>query len=265
MLLKNKHAVIYGAAGSIGAVISRAFAREGAIVHLTGRTDEKLKILADEINSEGGNAETTVVDAFNIDEVNNHLVKVVNQTGRIDISFNLIEIVNKQNIALTDMAPHDFVDPIEMTMLTQFITATAAGRAMMKNKSGVILSLTATPGGVGYPMVGGFGPACGALENFSRNLAVELGIYGVRIVNIRSAGSPDSRPFKEGFQAQPAIQESVIKKMKSDTMLKELPLISDIANIAVFLASDMASKITGVTIDATVGTTAGLNYRTTFL
>ena len=54
----------------------------------------------------------------------------------------------------------------------------------------------------------------------------------------------------------------VLGKMKADTMLKQLPLMADIANIAVFLASDMAAKITGVTIDATAGTTAGINYRT---
>jgi len=198
-----------------------------------------------------------------VEEVNNHLDELVKQVGKIDISFNVIEIENKQNIALTQMLPHDFVYPVEKTMQTQFITMTAAGRAMMNKGSGVILSLTATPGGVGYPMVGGVGPACAALENFSTNLAVELGIYGIRVVNIRSAGSPDSRPFKEGMAAQPEILNSVISKMKSDTMLKELPLIADIANIAVFLASDMAAKITGVTIDATVGTTTGLNYRTT--
>ena len=56
---------------------------------------------------------------------------------------------------------------------------------------------------------------------------------------------------------------SFIKKMKEDTMLKELPMMDDIANVAVFLASDMASKITGVTIDATVGTTTALNYKMT--
>ena len=49
--------------------------------------------------------------------------------------------------------------------------------------------------------------------------------------------------------------------MKEDTMLKDLPLMNDIANAAVFLASAMASKITGVTIDVTAGTTASLNYR----
>ena len=263
MLLKNKYAVIYGAAGSIGSVVTRAFAREGATVFVTGRTKETLEKLSNEINSAGAKAIAAVVDAMNVEDVDNHLDEVVKRVGKIDISFNLIEIENKQNIALTQMSQHDFVSPIEKTMQTQFITCTAAGRVMMKKGSGIILSLTATPGGVGYPMVGGFGPACGALENFSRNLAVELGIYGVRVVNIRSAGSPDSRPFKEAMAAQPEMFKFAIGKMKADTMLKELPLIADIASIAVFLASDMASKITGVTIDATVGTTAGLNYRTT--
>ena len=51
------------------------------------------------------------------------------------------------------------------------------------------------------------------------------------------------------------------RMMKADTMLKQMPLMADIANTAVFLASDMAGKITGVTVDVTAGTTAGLNYK----
>lgn len=85
-------------------------------------------------------------------------------------------------------------------METQFITATAAARVMVKQRSGVILSLTATPGGIGYANVGGFGPACCAIEGLSRDLGAELGLYGVRVVNIRSAGSPDSRVFKEALE-----------------------------------------------------------------
>ncbi len=77
-------------------------------------------------------------------------------------------------------------------------------------------------------------------------------------MNIRSAGSPDSRPFKEAIANDQEKAGSFIKKMEEDTMLKELPMIADIANVAVFLASDMAAKITGVTIDATVGTTTAL-------
>jgi len=83
----------------------------------------------------------------------------------------------------------------------------------------------------------------------------------VRVVNIRSGGSPDSKVFKEAIESHPDVMKEVLQKMEQDTMLKKLPLMADIANTAVFLASSLAAKITGVTIDITGGTTAALNYR----
>jgi enoyl-[acyl-carrier-protein] reductase (NADH) len=132
---------------------------------------------------------------------------------------------------------------------------------MIQQRSGVIISLTATPGGIGYPYTGGFAPACAAVESLSRNLASELGIYGVRVVNIRSGGSPDSRVFKEAMASNPDVMKEVFRSMEADSMLKKMPPMADIANTAVFVASDLAASITGVTIDVTAGTTAGLNYR----
>ena len=132
---------------------------------------------------------------------------------------------------------------------------------MTKQKSGVILSLTATPGGIGYPLVGGFGPACCAIEAFSRNLASELGTARVRVVNPRSAGSPDSRPFRDALEQGGEKAKEFLAKIEQDTMLKKMPVMSDIANAAVFLASDLAGKITGVTLDVTAGTTSALNYK----
>ena len=117
-----------------------------------------------------------------------------------------------------------------------------------------------SPHGI-YPYTGGFAPACAAIETFSKNLAAELGVYGIRVVNIRSGGSPDSRIFREFLEQHPNDAGTVIGKMEDDTMLKKMPLMEDIANTAVFLASDLAGKITGVTIDVTSGTTAGLNYK----
>ena len=64
VLLDDKAAVIYGAGGSIGGAVARAFAREGARVFLAGRTPAKLDTVADEIRSTGGSAETDVVDAL---------------------------------------------------------------------------------------------------------------------------------------------------------------------------------------------------------
>jgi enoyl-[acyl-carrier-protein] reductase (NADH) len=78
---------------------------------------------------------------------------------------------------------------------------------------------------------------------------------------MRSGGSPDSRVFREAIDNKPALMKTVIQKMEDDTMLKKLPLMADIGNLAIFLCSDLAGAITGVTVDATCGTTAGLNYR----
>jgi len=261
MILQNKNAIVYGAGGSLGGAVARALAGAGARVWLTGRNLSSVRKTADEILASGGKAETDEVDGMEEKAITAHLEKVVAKAGSADISFNAVGIDVKQGIPLTDLLLNEFLQPISLTMQTRFLTATAAGRVMMKQGSGVILSLTATPGGIGYPYTAGFAPACSAVESFSRNLAAELGVYGVRVVNIRSGGSPDSKVFKDAIDSQPEVMETVLRTMKGDTMLKKLPLMEDIAHAAVFLASDLAGKITGVTIDVTCGTTAGLNYR----
>ena len=261
-MLSKKNAVVYGASQSLGGAVAREMARAGARVFVTNRHLELAEEVASQIRSEGGTAEAAKVDALDESSIQSHLDDVTKKAGAIDISFNLIGIPVKQNLPLIKMNADDFVLPITLAMHTHFLTATAAGRLMSKQASGVILSLTATPGGIGYPGVGGFGPVCCAIEAFSRNLAAELGPSGVRVVNIRSAGSLDSRPFKEAVDNGAPRAEEVFKKMKGDTMLKDLPSMNDIASTAVFLASDMARRITGVTIDVTVGTTAALNYKT---
>ena len=261
MNLSNKNAIIYGAGGSLGGAVAKALADAGARVFLTGRNLSPLQNLANKIIASGGKAEADIVDAMDKGAIDDHLEKVLRSAGTIDISFNAVGVDVTQNIPLVDIAADDFVRTIALTMQTRFLTAVAAGKAMMKQGSGVILSLTATPGGIGYPYTGNFAPACSAVECFSKNLAAELGIYGVRVVNIRSGGSPDSAVFKEAIVHDPKSMETVLRTMEGDTMLKKLPLMADIANAAVFLSSDMAGKITGVTLDITCGTTAGLNYR----
>jgi len=263
MMLANKNAVIYGVGPSLGGAVARAFAAAGATVFLTARTLERAAPVADEIRAAGGAAEVDRVDALDERAVNEHIERVARKAGSIDISFNLVNIQDKQNVPLVEMSAADFVRPVSVAMTTQFLTTTAAGRVMSRQRSGVILSLTATPGGIGYAKVGGFGPACCAIEALSSNLAAELGPAGVRVVNIRSAGSPDSRPFRDAIRQGGQRVTAFIEKIKDDTMLKRLPAMSDIAGVATFLASDMAGMITGVTVDVTAGTTAALNYTTT--
>ena len=260
-MLQNKNAVIYGAGGSLGGAVAKALAAAGARVFLTGRTISSLQKIADDIIGAGGRADVAQVDAFNETAIKEHLEKMVQLAGSLDISFNATASKVVQNIPLTSMTVDDFITPLTLMTQTRFLTAIAAGKIMMKQRSGVILSLTATPGGIGYPYTGGFAPACTAIETLAQNLGSELGVYGVRVVNIRSGGSPDSQVFKDAIEQLPDEMGKVLQKMQADTMLKKMPLMQDIANTAVFLCSDMAAGITGVTVDVTCGTTAALNYR----
>jgi 3-oxoacyl-[acyl-carrier protein] reductase len=230
-------------------------------VFVTGRRIDDVRTLATEIVAAGGRAEAGQVDALDAKAVQDYANNIVRRSGTLDVSFNAIGLEERQGIPLIDMTLDDFVRPVRIAMATHFITSTSAARIMRQQRSGVILSLTATPGGIGYANVGGFGPACSAVEGFSRNLASELGPFGVRVVNIRSAGSPDSRVFRKAIDEGGEGTTAVIRQMKNDTMLKDLPSMADIANVAVFLASAMAAKITGVTVDVTCGTTAALNYK----
>jgi 3-oxoacyl-[acyl-carrier protein] reductase len=261
MLLQNRNAVIYGAGGSLGGEIARSLAKEGATIFAAGNRLEPVEKIAGEIINAGGRAEAMKVDALNIKEVNDFIDFIIKKAGRIDISFNLISLKDLQGVSLVEMAPDDFTRPLQRAIESHFITGTAAGRVMKKQGSGVILSLTATPGGITYPNSGGFGPACKFIESFSAQLASELGPHGVRVVNIRSAGSPDSQAFKEAIDQGGAKVKEFIKKIEDDTMLKRMPLMKDIANTAVFLAGDGAAGITGVTVDVTCGTTSALNYK----
>jgi NADP-dependent 3-hydroxy acid dehydrogenase YdfG len=195
MLLENKNAVLFAAGGSVGGAIARALAKAGAKVFLSNIHIEPVQRLAKEIIANGGKAEVALVDALNEKEVNDYMNELVKKAGSVDVSMNFIKTEDIQGIPLVDLPFEDFIRPIRRVSESHFITGTAAGRVMMKQGAGVILSLTATPGGIGYPTAGGFGPACSLIEKISLGLASELGVYGVRVVNIRSGGSPDSQPF----------------------------------------------------------------------
>jgi 3-oxoacyl-[acyl-carrier protein] reductase len=85
MLLQDKNAVIYGGGGAIGGAVARTFAREGARVFLAGRTLSKLEAVAEDICSEGGQADTAEVDALDEKAVDEYADAVAAETGSLDI------------------------------------------------------------------------------------------------------------------------------------------------------------------------------------
>ena len=257
MLLKNKNAVIYGAGGSVGKAVAKAFAIEGAKVFLTGRTPEKLSQTVEEILLNGGYAEFAKVNALNMEEVDRHLKSVIAAHENIDISFNLIGIDDVQGLSLVDIGEDQFLTPITIAMKTQFITATVAARAMIAGGSGVILMLSANAAKKPFENTGGFGIACAAIEGLSRQLAAELGKHGIRVVCLRSAGSPDAAGVSEVFDQHARLQklsrQEFERQFAQKTMLKHLPNLSEVANVAVIMASDKAASITAAIVNVTCG------------
>lgn len=255
MLLNEKNAVIYGAGGAIGRAVALAFAREGARVFLAGRTRSKLDAVAAEISAVGGVAHTTVFDALEKQDIETHAVDVIRKAGRIDISFNAVGIDDVQGFPLTEMSLNDFARPIEIGARSQFLTATAAARHMTRQRAGVILILTATPSRLAIPHCGGFGVACAALEALSRQLAAEAGPKGVRVMCLRSAGSPESISETMDIHATAGnvTRDDFIASLADMTMLKRLPALAEVGDVAALMASDYARPMTGTVANMTCG------------
>jgi NAD(P)-dependent dehydrogenase (short-subunit alcohol dehydrogenase family) len=167
MLLENKTAVIYGAGGGIGSAVTRAFAREGARLFLTGRHRAPVEAVAKEVNSAGGSAEAAEVDALDDQVVDKHLQSVIDKAGRVDISFNAVGIPNAKilGVPLIELDVEQFSLPIATYTRSYFLTARMAARRMVANKSGVIMTVTALHSRTGIPLVGGYGPAMAAKEH----------------------------------------------------------------------------------------------------
>ncbi len=146
MLLENKNAVIYGGGGSIGAAVARAFAREGATVFLAGRTLAALDGVAQEISAAGGKAKTAEVDAMDEGAVDRHAGAVAARAGGIDIAVNAVGIPHVRGIPFAELSFEEYAHPITAYTRTNFLTAKAVARHMIRQGSGVILFIAPGPG-----------------------------------------------------------------------------------------------------------------------
>lgn len=245
MLLKDKVAVVYGAGGAVGGAVARAFAREGAVVHLAGRTRRTLDAVAGEIRAGGGSARVERVDALDEAAVDRFVDAVAAEAGHVDISFNAIGVGDVQR-PLTEITVDDFLQPIVTAMRSHFLTTRAAARHMVARGSGVILAF----GGSGpntLPGLGGFKIALDAIEGHRRQWACELGPRGVRVVTLKSGGVPETLP-----DGMPGGQE-LAARLADATLLGRAATLSDVGAVAAFVASDQARAITATQINISCG------------
>ena len=260
MLLENKVAVIYGAGGAVGGAVARAFASERAKVFLTGRVQAPVEAIAKDIVSDGGSAEAAEVDALDEQAVDKHLRYVIDKAGRVDISFNAVGIPDTEIVGapLVELDVEQFSLPITSYTTSYFLTARLAARHMIPNKSGVIMTVTAIPSRVGTPLNGGYGPAQAAKEALTRELSAELASQGIRVVGLRPHGMPETGSLKEVYDAKAnglsgMSWEQWQERLAGTTHTRRVMTLADLANMAVFMASDKASGMTGTTVNLSMG------------
>ncbi|HEU5187824.1 MAG TPA: SDR family oxidoreductase [Candidatus Saccharimonadales bacterium] len=258
-ILKNKIALVYGA-GPIGTAVSLAFANEGATIFIADLNEEAGNVLVKKITEAGGHAEAYKVDALNKDSVETFVAQVAKKTGRIDITFNAINVTKggQQGTFLRDLDYEDFALPITVYVKTQFLTANAASRYMVTQGSGVIMMITAIPSRMPVPGSVGFGVAWAGMEALSRTLAVELGQYGVRTVCLNSTGSPETadsigKTFNQDPKVLKRFSEGWAERSKWHMLVPNAVSLDQVGAMAAFMASDKAGATTGTIANMSAG------------
>jgi NAD(P)-dependent dehydrogenase (short-subunit alcohol dehydrogenase family) len=259
MMLTGKVAVVYGAGGAIGSAVASAFAIEGAAVYATGRQLAPVKVVAEDIVSGGGSAEAAEVDTLDEQAVETHLQSVIDAAGRIDIAFDAVGISNTSilGVPLVELDVEQFSLPIATYTRSYFVTARAAARRMAVNGSGVILTVTALHARTGIALVGGFGPAMAAKEALTRDLSAELAPMGIRVVGLRPQAMPETATIREAYEPRAAASGTSWEEwqglLASKTHPRRLMTLAELAHMAVFMASDRASGMTGTIVNLTMG------------
>lgn len=252
MLLDSKNAMIFAATGAIASGVARRFAKEGATVWLSGRNESALMQLADSIGAEGGKACVDVVDATDTEAVTNYVNRVA-QAGSIDVMFNGIgarPVDLGYPIPAAKVTYEQFMIPFEKIVWSTFLTSRAVGGKMAETGGGSIITLTATLSVMTAPFMENIVAASAAIEGLTRSLAGEFGPVGVRVNCVRGNAMPETRTIQETGAGYAELGYNIPMVMPP---LGRPISVDETAKTAAFLASDLASGMTGQVVTVSAG------------
>jgi 3-oxoacyl-[acyl-carrier protein] reductase len=246
-LLENKVAVVTGAARGIGEGIALKFAEHGAHVAFTYVSEssaEKAKALEEKLLAAGVRAKAYRSNAGNFSECESFINDVVKEFGTIDVCVNNAGI-SKDNLLLR-MTPEQWEDVIKVNLNSVFYMTKQVIRPMMKAKTGSIINMSSVIGLMGNAGQGSYAASKAGIIGFTKSVAKELGSRNVRC-NAIAPGFVETDMtsyLKEGEQAD---------KYKAGIPLGKFGTAEDIANVTLFLASELSSYVTGQVISVDGG------------
>jgi NAD(P)-dependent dehydrogenase (short-subunit alcohol dehydrogenase family) len=240
--LTGKLAVVTGAAGGIGAAACRAFARHGAAVAVTDRDRDAAAALAEELSRAGAKAAAFQLDVGEEGSVREAFAAIDEGLGPPDILVNNAGISIRKKLTDLSLEEWELVQRVNMTGI--FLCTREALARMIPRRSGNIVNLASImglSGGGGYANPA-YKASKGALVNFTRALAVEHGPDGIRVNGVAPTWvrTPLIAPLQADAEA--------FARLEASMPLRRIAEAEEIADAILFLASPMASMITGHTL-----------------
>ena len=235
-LLEGKTVIITGATRGIGKGISELFAKQGANIAFTYRSsDEKAKALEDELSANGCKVKGYKSDASNFEAAQQLAVDVLEEFGSIDVLVNNAGIT--KDGLLMRMSEDDFDRVMDINMKSVFNMTKAVLRPMLKQRKGSIINMSSVVGVKGNAGQANYSASKAAINGFTKSTALELGSRNIRCNSIAPG-------FIETEMTE-ALAEEQIQEWRNAIPLKRGGTSEDIANSALFLASDMSAYVTG--------------------
>jgi 3-oxoacyl-[acyl-carrier protein] reductase len=243
-LLAGKTALITGASKGIGRKIAEKFAQEGANVAFTYLSSvEKGLALEDELKAFGSQVKGYRSDASKFAEAEQLINDIVADFGTIDIVVNNAGIT--KDGLLMRMSEENFDDVIEVNLKSVFNTTKAASKIMMKNRSGVFINMSSIVGVQGNAGQANYAASKAGIIGFSKSVAKELGSRNIR-TNVVAPGFIRTEMTE-------VLDPKVVEGWEKDIPLKRAGEVEDVANVCVFLASDLSAYVTGQVISVCGG------------
>lgn len=251
MLLKNKIAIVTGAAQGIGKAVARLYSEHGATVVLCDMQEEEVKTAAKEIEQSTGNkAVGMAVDITQKTQIESVVEKTLGLFGRIDILVNNAGIL--KHVLIVDMDEKDWDKIFEVNVKGTFLFTQAVGKVMIRQNGGKIVNVSSCSGKKPTMKEGAYCSTKSAIIGFTRVAALEFGKYGINC-NAICPGATDTDMVRKTFLTSPEIEIEWIEK----TALKRLGTPEDQARVALFLASELSDHITGEAIIVSAGEIMG--------